>query len=194
MTTARSHYHQCWTLFYLSWLLTDPSFPGSLTPESASGCNIWLAELGSHTVPWLLGNYPVDGVSFSFTSVLRGNTLQPTKSIHSGNFCQNTNGNRYSTVKWSSKCPSLSRCWDQRELLCWGWRQDGIWSVMIHLLCQYECTLRKNRAMGIKGRKAHNARAKQLCSRIPSKKAEKGRERNHFTTSKKNEHNGVLEL
>lgn len=36
-------------------------------------------------------------------------------------------GNRCSAVKWSSKCPGLSGCWDQRELLRWGWRKDGKW-------------------------------------------------------------------
>lgn len=43
------------------------------------------------------------------------------------------------------------------------------------------------------GGRDQNARAKQLCSSTPEK-AEKGRERNHFTTSKKNEHPRVLEV
>lgn len=65
---------------------------------------------------------------------------------------------------------------------------------MIHLRCQRECTLRKNRAMEIGGWEGdQNARAKQLCSSTP-KKAETGRESNHFTTSKKNEHTRVLEV
>lgn len=146
MTAARSHCHQCWPLLYSSWLLADPSFPGSLAPESASGCNNWLAELGSHAEPWLLGNYQVAGVSSSFTFILRAKTRQPTNQYTVVTSAK-TQSNRCSTVKWSSKCPGLSECWDQRELLCWGWRKDG----MIHLHCQRECTLRKNRAMEIGG-------------------------------------------
>ena len=122
-----------------------------------------MAELGSHAVPWLLGNYQVDGVSLSFTFVLRGKTLQPTKSIHTGNFCQKTNRVIYAPLSSDGATVQAYLGVETRENFSVGYGERmGYESVMINLLCQHECTLRKNRATGIKGGKPHHARAKQL--------------------------------
>lgn len=70
----------------------------------------------------------------------------------------------------------------------------GYGSVMIHLLCQHECTSRKNRPMGIRG-------GGEALIPEPSSSAlgfllkkQKRQGRHHFRTSKKKEHTGVLEL
>lgn len=56
---------------------------------------------------------------------------------------------------------------------CLGAGDRGVKPSLVPLLCQHECTLRKKKAIGIKDGESLNARAKQFCSGMSSKKVGK---------------------